>query len=105
MNWDTLTQDIIAASKISFSDLLRRHGAEKFYAFILYTDNDCYAVLPSANSIERHNEKISKRNVIDQKNIAGYKWHIGEWAYEAWGEDGFNKICTALSTVDANNGK
>jgi len=97
MDWDSLTRNIIDAARASFSDLMNQHREESFYAFILYTDNDCYTVLPSANSIEKHNEKILNENVKDAKSIAAYKWYIGEWFYEAWKDSEFDKICKELS--------
>ncbi len=99
MDWVDLTERIVAASRISFSDLMDQRRRETFYAFILYTDGDCYTVLPSANSIEKHNEKMSRSSVSDTKERAGYQWSIGEWAYEAWKDDGFEEICQDLSVA------
>jgi len=95
MKWDNLIRDVVAASRISFSDLLDQHKGEKFYAFILYTDNDCYTILPSANSVEKYNEKI----LNSPEGMAAYKWYIGEWSYEAWKGDEFDKICKELSVA------
>lgn len=97
MDWVDLAERIVAASRSSFSDLMEQRKAESFYAFILYTDEDCYTVSPSANSIERHDEKVSRAGVDDPREMAGYKWSIGEWAYEAWKGDAFEAICRDLS--------
>lgn len=97
MDWVDLTERIVAASRAAFSDLMEQRRAEGFYAFILYTDADCYTVLPSANSIEKHKEKISRAGVGVPGEMAGYKWSIGEWAYEAWRGDAFEAICQDLS--------
>ncbi|WP_313915174.1 DUF4303 domain-containing protein [Tahibacter sp.] len=97
MNLDDLTERAIAAARTSFSDLMEKKKGEAFYAFILYTDADCYTVLPSANSIEKYREKIAKRGVDDPKRMAGYKWSIGEWAYESWKAEAFDAICEDLS--------
>lgn len=99
MDWIDLTKRMVAASRISFSDLMAQRKGESFYAFILYTDGDCYTVLPSANSIERHQEKISREGIDDPQNTAGYQWSIGEWAYEAWKDEGFEGICRELSAA------
>ena len=99
MDWTDLTQRMVAASRASFSDLMAIRRGERFYAFILYTDGDCYTVLPSANSIEKHHEKISKEGIEDAKNAAGYKWYFGEWAYEAWQDGEFTEICRDLSVA------
>lgn len=99
VDWPSLTERIACASRASFSDLIGRGTGERFYAFILYTDADCYTVLPSANSIEKHLEKMSREGISDPKNLAGYKWSIGEWTYEAWHDEGFHEICEALSVA------
>jgi len=97
MDWAELTEKISAASRISFSDLIDHRNGERFYAFVLYTDPDCYTVLPSANSTEKHEEKIAEEGVDDPKEMAGFKWSIGEWAYECWRAEAFDAICEELS--------
>jgi len=99
MDWAELTERVATASRASFSDLLRQQGGERFYAFVLYTDADCYTVLPSANSIEKHEEKIGRARVEDSQGMAGYRWSIGEWAYESWKGDAFDAICEDLSAA------
>lgn len=99
VDWVALTEKILAASRISFSDLMKQKKDESFYAFILYTDGDCYTVLPSANSVEKLDEKLTRRGVDDPKRAAGYRWSIGEWAYEAWKDDAFEQICEDLSAA------
>lgn len=78
---------------------MAEESTASFYAFILYTDADCYTVLPSANSIEKHEEKIGKEGVEDSSEIAGFKWAIGEWAYEAWNGQAFAAISDDLSNA------
>lgn len=97
MYWAELTERIIVASRVSFSDLIQQRKGESFYAFILYTDADCYTVLPSANSIEKHKEKIAREGAEGPKELAGYKWSIGEWAYESWKAEAFDAVCEDLS--------
>lgn len=97
MDWADLTKRIGIAFRVSFSDLIEQRKGAGFYAFILYTDADCYTVLPSANSIEKHKEKIARKGVEDPKEMAGYKWSIGEWAYESWKAEAFDAICEDLS--------
>lgn len=99
MDWNALTQRLILASRESFSSLMAEQSTASFYAFILYTDADCYTVLPSANSIEKHEEKIGKEGVEDSSEIAGFKWAIGEWAYEAWNGQAFAAISDDLSNA------
>lgn len=105
MDWVDLTQRLVAAARVSFSDLIAQRPGERFYAFILYTDADCYTALPSANSIEKHREKISAAGVEDRQDIAGYRWSIGEWAYEAWMDGAFSRICEDLSEASRRAGE
>ena len=105
MDWAELTERIATASRTSFSDLLGQNRGERFYAFILYTDADCYTVVPSANSIEKHEEKITRKGVEDSREMAGYQWSIGEWAYEAWNDGAFSPICEALSAASQSAGE
>lgn len=98
-DWAALTKRIVASSRIAFSDLIAKERGASFYAFILYTDADCYTALPSANSIEKHEEKIAKEGVEDSSEIAGFKWAIGEWANEAWNAQAFAAISDDLSNA------
>ena len=98
MDYIKFTKDLAAAAKISFNELIKQNKHETFYAFILYTDSDCYTVLPSANSIEKYTEKVAKKGITDPKRMVGYKWYIGEWAYESYGANNFNEVCRNLST-------
>ena len=98
MDWNALTQEMAAASRRSFSRLLAAHGDEHFYAFILYTDDDCYTAVPAANSVEQLKRKLVTLK-IDEDDAAPYQWYSAEWAYEACDlpEDGFSDICRKLS--------
>jgi len=99
MNWEHLTRDIVVAAKISFSDLINRHREEKFYAFALFTDNDCYTISPTANTIEEYSKIISRKNITNQKSMMGYKWYIGDWVLDG-GDDGkFDEISDRLSSA------
>ncbi|MCQ4165855.1 DUF4303 domain-containing protein [Tahibacter harae] len=99
LDWTSFPGRIAAAARASFADLIERRKQEDFYAFALYTDADCYTVLPCANSIEKHSEKLSKAGVDDPAEMAGYQWYIGEWAYEAWKDEAFTAICRDLSAA------
>lgn len=98
-DWSALTGRIAAAARISFADLIAQKNAESLYAFVLYTDADCYTVLPSANSLEKFNGKMIRDDVSDPGEMAGYQWSIGEWAYEAWKDEAFDPICRELSAA------
>ena len=101
MNREDLTRDITEAAQRSFSDLLARHGDETFYAFALYTDEDCYTVVPAANSLERHRETLADMEDEDDDDgqAAHYRWASAEWAYESFAAEPFNPICEQLAAA------
>lgn len=101
MDWAELTKAIAAAARQSFSDLLARHGDETFYAFALYTDADCYTVVPAANSLEQYRAKLSTLKNPNPQERAYYQWASAEWAYEACAAASFNLICQRLSEACA----
>jgi len=97
MNWEEFTKDVVAAARQSFSELLAQHGDETFYAFVLYTDEDCWTIVPAANSLEQYQAKMARLKKHDPQNLAYYKWASAEWAYEAYAAAPFNTICEQLS--------
>lgn len=97
MNWEELTTDIAEAARSSFTELLAQHGHEAFYAFALYTDGDCYTVVPAANSSEQYRAKIARTGKTDPRQLAYYKWASAEWSYESFAADPFDAICDRLS--------
>ncbi len=104
MNWNKLSEEIFVAARLSFSELISRHNEEHFYAFALYTDSDCYTVVPAANSLQKYDTKIAEDNVDDETELVAYKWSIAEWAYEACGSNYFKGICDLLSTASNKAG-
>jgi hypothetical protein len=101
VHWTGLTHDIAAAARQSFSDLLARHGDEAFYAFVLYTDADCYTVVPAANSLQQCRAKLDRLDDADPGDLAYYRWASAEWAYEAHAAEPFDPICERLSAACA----
>lgn len=99
MNWNNLEQKISNAVKDAYLDIVKNLSQEKIYAFAIYTDADCYTVLPTANTQKKHEEKISREAVTTPSEKAGYKWYIGEWAYEVWRGELFDDICDELSSA------
>lgn len=97
MNWTELTHKITNAARAAFLAMQSEAKGEKFYVFALYTDADCYTVGVTANSIQKHEEKMAEEGISDTQEALGYKWYTGEWFYEAWGDDGFQSICEELS--------
>jgi hypothetical protein len=93
---ERLTRDIGAAARQSFTELLARHGHEAFYAFVLYTDGDCWTVSPAANSLEQLKARATAEEVTDSREIAAAKWSSADWAYEAVGAEPFDPICVRL---------
>jgi len=99
MDWIQLKEDIAAAARQSFSELFARHGDETFYAFALYTDEDCYTVVPAANSLEQYQAKMADLGEANPQELAYYRWASAEWAYEACAAEPFNPICNRLSAA------
>lgn len=96
MNWEQLKSDIAATASTVFRALMAQNPSEHFYAFALYTDEDGYTVMPSANSIEQYDAIVAKRRAVDPLDRAAYKWSTAEWAYEAWGAEAFTGIYRQL---------
>lgn len=92
----SLTLDIAAAARASFSHLLARHGEEVFYAFALYTDEDCWTVLPAANSLEQFQARVEAERTTDPQQLAADRWSTAEWAYECFAAEPFDVICEQL---------
>lgn len=99
MNWDLLEEQICEAVRISYTDIVENFSSERIYAFAIYTDADCYTILPTANTIDQYEKKISTRNIVEPERKPSYKWYIGEWKYEAWKDEAFNSICEELGSA------
>jgi hypothetical protein len=96
MDWEKLTNDVVAAASTAFASLMSEKAGEHFYVFALYTDGDAWTILPSANSIEQHEAKVRDTGETDVQQIAYYKWASAEWAYEAWKKQLFTGIYQEL---------
>lgn len=96
MDWPALKNEIAAAARESFCDLLAKHGSERFYAFALYTDEDCITVAPAANSIEQYLATLATLDKPERQERAYYQWASSEWAYEAWAWEPFNPVSSRL---------
>lgn len=92
MNWEKLTNDVVAAATAAFGSLMSERAGEHFYAFALYTDGDAWTILAAANSLERYQKVILKTGETDAQQVAWYKWGTAEWAYENWKGDLFTGI-------------
>lgn len=101
MDWPALTNDITAAARQSFSTLLAQHGDEAFYAFALYTDEDCTTVAPAANSLEQYQATLATLEKPGRQERAYYQWASPEWAYEAWAWEPFQPISRQLHAARA----
>lgn len=101
MNWDQLTDHVVTAATKAFRALMAEKPDEHFYAFALYTDEFAETVVPSANSIERYEEKV--RNIGATEDIASYKWSTAEWAYEAKFGELFKPVYSELKIYRANS--
>lgn len=93
-DWEKLTADVATAASMAFAALRSETPHEQCYVFVLYTDGDCWTILPSANTIERLQERI--RGETDDMQIACSTWAPAEWAYEGWKADLFNDVYLQL---------
>ena len=101
MNYQDLTIEITNAARLTFSDLQAQHPDETFYTFILYTDSDCYTLVPAANSVQKLDAALKELKNPSTSGTAYCRWHSAAWAYEAWdgkGRDAFQRICEKLGT-------
>jgi len=96
---DNLTDKIIDAAKHTFSMLIQEYPSETLYAFILYTDEACYTVLPAANSVQIYNKRIMEESADDKQDRTFYRWTSAEWGYEAVYDEKFLPICERLSQL------
>jgi len=94
-----LTDKIIDAAKHTFSTLIQKHPNETLYAFILYTDEDCYTALPAANSVQSHEKRIMEEQADNKQDRVSYQWSSAEWDYEACYDEKFFPICERLSQL------
>jgi hypothetical protein len=99
INWQRLTGEIARAARLSFSALLAQHGHEAFYAFALYTDEDCWTVVPAANSLERLEARMEEQGAPDPRQRAADKWSSAEWAFEGFAAEPFDAICEQLQAT------
>jgi hypothetical protein len=93
MYFDGLRKEIEAAAKEAFLEMHAQHGAEKIYAFALYSDEGAMSVCPATNTLKQL--KAITKDDPDQADY--YKFEPAEWKYEGDGADEkFGKICKAL---------
>ncbi|QNP47544.1 DUF4303 domain-containing protein [Diaphorobacter aerolatus] len=107
MDWNEFETDVFQAAKRLFSKVMNENKDSKFYAFALYTDSDCFTVIPAANTLEAYEEKIASENVNDPMDLAYYKWSTSEWKFEIGGDEklnGVNKKLRAQSLQAAEKG-
>jgi uncharacterized protein (TIGR02996 family) len=83
-----LRADMAKAAAESFAALRKRKPKERFYAFALYTDDDCCGAIPAGNSEEalRNNVKRYARGGTTLPD-SFLRWSVDEWSYPG-GEKG-----------------
>ena len=81
MNYQDLTIEITNAARLTFADLQAQHPDETFYTFILYTDSDCYTVVPAANSVQKLDAALKELKNPSASGTAYFQWHSAAWAY------------------------
>lgn len=92
-NFDALRNEIEAAARAAFIELLNRDSEHEIYSFALYSDEGAMTVCPAANSTAWLNRQIEE----DPSQTDYYTYVPAEWKYEGTGADNaFEGICTKL---------
>jgi hypothetical protein len=90
MNFDSLQQQIEAATKKAFTEMVEQHGTEEICAFALYSDEGAMTVCPSTNT-QQH------LATAEPDDLPYAQFEPAEWKYEMQGADKeFNAICDLL---------
>src|SRR5690348_17152955 len=84
---DRIAEQVYAASKAAFSDLIRANASQSFYAFGLWTDDSLQFLNPAANTEEALTATVKRyRETVDPKygctsTQAGMRWSYGDWGF------------------------
>ena len=84
---DRIADQVYAASKAGFADLIRANSNQRFYAFALWTDDSLQFLNPAANTEEALTATVKRyRETVDPKygctsTPAGMRWSYGDWGF------------------------
>jgi hypothetical protein len=98
---------VYEASKAAFSDLIRAHPNQAFYAFGLWTDDSLQFLYPAANTEEALTATVQKyRETVDPiyrrtSTRAGMRWSYGDWGF--FGYEGGDKLFDDINKALRSN--
>ena len=84
---DRIADQVYAASKAAFSELIRANANQCFYAFALFTDDSLQFLHAVANTEEALTSTVKRyRETVDPKygctsTRAGMRWSYGDWGF------------------------
>ncbi len=84
---DRIADQVYAASKAAFSELIRENANQCFYAFALFTDDSLQFLHAVANTEEALTSTVKRyRETVDPKygctsTRAGMRWSYGDWGF------------------------
>ena len=84
---DSIADQVYAASKAAFSELIRANANQCFYAFALFTDDSLQFLHAVANTEEALTSTVKRyRETVDPKygctsTRAGMRWSYGDWGF------------------------
>ena len=84
---DRVADQVFAASKAAFSELIRANANQSFYAFALFTDDSLQFLHAVANTEEALTSTVKRyRETVDPKygctsTRAGMRWSYGDWGF------------------------
>ncbi|UFH50451.1 DUF4303 domain-containing protein [Pseudomonas sp. KNUC1026] len=98
MDWIEFADNVFIAAKETFLEIQKKHEAEVFYAFALYTDSSAMSLGCSANSLQALEQKLRHEDYegAAAEDLAYIKWSSSEWAYEGIGAERFAEACRQL---------
>jgi Domain of unknown function (DUF4303) len=96
---------VYESSKAAFSDLIRAHPDQNFYAFALFTDDSLQFLYAAANTEEALTATVHRyREKVDPKygttlTRSGMRWSYGDWGFFPYeGGNHFGEINGTLSS-------
>jgi hypothetical protein len=84
---DRIADQVYAASKATFAELIRANAGQRFYTFGLWTDDSLQFLNPAANTEEALTATVKRyRETVDPKygctsTLVGMRWSYGDWGF------------------------
>src|SRR5262245_26466450 len=84
---DRIADQVYAASKATFAELIKANQSQSYYAFALWTDDSLQFLSPAANTEEALTATVKRyKETVDPKygctsTRAGMRWSYGDWGF------------------------